>query len=130
LGRLFESDRYYTHEVLQRLVPHKGRLWDRVNPTGFGLATGYVVLVVAVFALTAATTSPSNVGLDWIPFYLLTMPWSGWIHFDPDAPWYRIVTLIAFLAGIVVNTAAIYIIGSLMQPMWVQFMNWHKNRDH
>lgn len=110
---------------------HEGLLWDRVNRTGFGLAAGYVVLVVAVFALTAATTSPSNVGLDWIPFYLLTMPWSllfGRIE-NPDVPWTLSAAWIALLAGIVVNTAAIYIIGGLMQPMWVQFTTWHKNRD-
>ena len=82
---------------------------------GFGFAAGYVVLVVAVFALTAATTTPSNVGLDWLPFYLLTMPWSPLI--DPDVPWAQPVALIAFLAGMVVNTAAIYIIGSQVQAL-------------
>ena len=112
-------------------MPHESRLWDRVSAPGFALAACYFLLVVAVFALTAATTSPSNVGLDWIPFYLLTMPWS--LLFErienPDVPWTLIVAWIAWLAGIVVNTAAIYLMGSLMQPMWVQFMNWHSNRD-
>ncbi len=113
-------------------MPQERRLWDRVSAPGFALAAGYAVLVIAVFALTAATTSPSNVGLDWIPFYLITMPWS--LLFEriekPDVTWTLVVAGIAWLAGIVINTAAIYMIGSLMQPMWVQFMNWHKNRDH
>jgi hypothetical protein len=112
-------------------MPHEDRLWDRVNGTGFGFAAGYVVLVGAVFALTAATTSPSNVGLDWIPFLLLTRPWSLLIErsSDPGVPWTQTVALIAFLAGIVVNTAAIYMIGSEVQAMWSQFWNWHSNRD-
>jgi hypothetical protein len=110
---------------------HEGRLSDRVNPTGFALAVCYFVLVVAVFALTAATTSPSNVGLDWIPFYLLTMPWSLLFERleDPHVPWTLIVAGFAWLAGIVVNTAALYLIGSQAQGMWSPFMNWRKNRD-
>lgn len=110
-------------------MPHERRVWDSVSAPGFALAACYFALVVAVFTLTAATTKPSNVGLDWIPFYLLTMPWSLWIHIDPRVPWALVVTSIAWLAGIVVNTAAIYIIGSRLQSMWVQFINWHENRD-
>ena len=34
-----------------------------------------MLIVVVVFALTASTTKPSSVGLDWIPFMLLSMPW-------------------------------------------------------
>ena len=100
-------------------MPHEGRLWDRVNRTGFALAAGYVVLVVAVFAGTAATGSPSDVGLQWIPFSLFTMPWSHLSQrlIDPGVPWTQTVALIAFLAGMVVNTAAIYIIGSEVQAM-------------
>lgn len=113
-------------------MPHEGRLWDRVNRTGFGFAAGYVVLVVAVFAGTAAGR-PTVFRWEWIPFLLLTMPWSPFLNhrlIDPGVPWTQTVALIAFLAGMVVNTAAIYIIGSWVQPMWSEFMNWHKNRDH
>ncbi len=99
---------------------------------GFTLAAGYAALVVASFALTAATPSPGYINLKLIPFYLLTMPWPLLVERieNPDIPWTVVVTWIAWLAGIVVNTAAIYLIGSLMEPMWSQFMNWHKNRDH
>ncbi len=112
-------------------MPYERRLWDRVNRTGFGLAAGYVVVVVAVFALTAATGRPSDVGLQWIPFAALTMPWYLLSErlMDPDVPWTLTVALIAFLAGMAVNTAAIYMIGSEVQAMWLQFWNWHKIRD-
>jgi hypothetical protein len=113
-------------------MPHEGRLWDRVNRTGFGLAAGYLVLVVAVFALTAATTSPNKFGLDWIPLLLLTLPWSALVQrlSVPGVSWTETVALVAFLAGIVVNTAAMYIVGSKVQGMWSEFINWHGNRDY
>ena len=98
---------------------HEGRLWDRVNRMGFGLAAGYIVLVFAVCVLTAATGSPSVVGLQWIPFSLVTMPWSQLIRheLDPGIPWAQTVAEIVFLSGMVVNTAAVYIIGSKVQAM-------------
>ena len=121
VSRLLASDRYYTYEVPRRIMPHTGRLWDRVNRTGFGFAAGYILLVVAVYALTAAIGRPSDVVLQcvlWIPS-LLMMPWSLLTErlIDPDVPWSQTVSLIAFLAGMAVNTAAMYIIGSKIQAV-------------
>ena len=60
------------------------------------------------------------------------MPWSELIRelSVPGVPWTQTVALIPFLAGLIVNTAAIYLIGSQAQGMWSQFMNWHRNRDY
>jgi|GEM_PF-3193050 len=55
----------------------KATLRDRINPGGFCVAATYVLIVVVVFAFTASTTKPGNVGYDWIPFILLSMPWYG-----------------------------------------------------
>jgi hypothetical protein len=55
----------------------KATLRNRVNPGGFCVAAIYVPIVVVVFAFTASTTKPSNVGYDWIPFVLISMPWYG-----------------------------------------------------
>jgi hypothetical protein len=83
----------------------KGILNDRVNPGGFYLAATYMLIVVVVLALTAATTKPSNVGLDWIPFVLLSMPW-----YALDA---RLL-----LPGLVVNAGLMYLLGTLLHALW------------
>ncbi|MBT9331348.1 hypothetical protein [Paracidobacterium acidisoli] len=76
----------------------KGRL-------GIYLAAGYIVLVVAVYILTAATTKPSNVGLDWIPFVMLAFPWYQMdIHL--------------LLSGFVINAGILYLIGTLAGTLW------------
>jgi hypothetical protein len=83
----------------------KSILNDSVNPGGFYLAATYVLIVVVVFALTASTTKPSNVGLDWIPFVLLSMPW-----YALD------VRLLA--PGLIVNTGLMYLLGTLLHALW------------
>jgi hypothetical protein len=90
-------------------MPHERRLWDRVSALGFGLAAGYVALVVASFAL--AKNSPTDLGQNAIPFLLLTLPWSALVQrlCVQGVPWTPAAPIV-FLAGIAVNTAAIYII--------------------
>lgn len=100
----------------QYVVPDKGHLWDRINRTGFGFAAAYVVLVVVVFGVTAATSSPSKAGLDWIPFTLLAMPW-----FLLDA---RLL-----FPGLVVNTALLYVLGSLVHAVRAASGNGDKKLD-
>ena len=111
-------------------MPHEGRAWDRVNRTGIGLAASYMALGVAVFVLTLATGSPSDVGLQWIPFGALTMPWSllfeRWIN--TGVPWITTVALIAFLGGLTLNTLAAYMVGAEAEATWSQFTNWHRDR--
>ena len=115
-----------TGDALHPVMPQEVRLWDRVSTPGFALAAGYVALVIASFAVGKRT--PPDLGYEWLPFWLVTLPWSDLVQ-RLDVPG-ESLALIALLAGIVVNAVAIYLIGSLMQPMWVQFMNWYKNRDH
>ena len=83
----------------------KGMLNDHVNPGGFYLAAIYVLTVVVVFALTASTTKPSNVGLDWIPFVLLSMPWYA-------------LDVRLLLPGLIVNTGLMYLLGTLLHALW------------
>jgi len=83
----------------------KGMLNDHVNPGGFYLAAIYVLTVVVVFALTASTTKPSNVGLDWIPFVLLSMPWYA-------------LDVRLLVPGLIVNTGLMYLLGALVHALW------------
>ena len=83
----------------------KGTLKDRVNPGGFCVAATYVLIVVVVFALTASTTKPSNVGLDWIPFMLLSMPWYA-------------LDIRLLVPGLVLNAGLMYLLGTLFHSLW------------
>lgn len=83
----------------------KGTLNDRVNPGGFCVATTYVLIVVVVFVLTASTSKPSNVGLDWIPFVLLSMPWYA-------------LDVRLLVPGLIVNTGLMYGLGTLLHTLW------------
>ncbi len=49
---------------------------SRALRDGSVLAGIYAVIVLVVFGITALTTRPDNVGLDWIPFFMLAMPWA------------------------------------------------------
>jgi hypothetical protein len=71
---------------------------------GCYLAGAYVLIVIVVFALTAATTKPGNAGLDWIPFLILAWPW----------PW---IAQGLLLPGLIVNTALMYMFGMLSQRL-------------
>jgi hypothetical protein len=49
------------------------------RPARFGLwlAGLYVLLAAGLFVVTAVTTTPDKMGWDWIPFFSLSLPWSG-----------------------------------------------------
>jgi hypothetical protein len=83
----------------------KGTLKDRVNPGGFCVLATYVLIVVVVFAFTASTTKPSNVGYDWIPFILLSMPWYA-------------INQRLLLPGLIANAGLMYLLGTLLQACW------------
>ena len=80
----------------------KGTLKDRVNPGGFCVAATYVLIVVVIFTFTASTTKPSNVGYDWIPFILLSMPWYA-------------INQRLLLPGLIANAGLMYSLGTLLQ---------------
>lgn len=69
---------------------------------GLWLGGIYFTLATALFLVTALNTKPDNVGLDWIPFMVLTMPWSGM------AP-------ALMIPGVFLNTLALWLLGTLVQ---------------
>jgi hypothetical protein len=79
----------------------KAALRNHVDPGGFCVAATYVLVVVFVFALTALTTKPSNVGLDWIPFVMLASPW---YFLNPQL----------LLPGLILNVGLMYLVGTLL----------------
>jgi hypothetical protein len=83
----------------------KVTLRNRLNPGGCWFAGTYLVFIVAVFMFTAATTKPSNVGFDWIPFTLLSMPW------------YRLDTRL-LVPGFIANAGLMYLLGTLLEIFW------------
>lgn len=78
---------------------------SRRSRLGSWIAGIYAALVVAVFALTAATTKPDNVGLDWIPFVMLAMPW------------YRLDIHLLF-PGFIANVIILYFVGAVIERLW------------
>jgi hypothetical protein len=83
----------------------KAILRTRINPGGFCVAATYLLIVVVVFAFTAYNTKPDNVGYDWIPFVLLSMPWYA-------------VGARFLLPGLIANAGLMYLLGTLLQTLW------------
>ena len=83
----------------------KGTWQRRVSVGGLCLATIYALVVIVVFVLTAVSTKPSNVGLGWIPFTLLSMPWYAINHS-------------LLLPGLLLNTSIMYLLGTMLQALW------------
>jgi len=84
--------------------------WSRL---GVWLAIIYIATVVAVYFLTALTTKPDDVGLDWIPFLMLSMPW--WYVFT------RLITpnsLLPAIPGFILNAGILYLLGMLIGNLW------------
>ena len=82
-----------------------------LNPVGFRLAGIYLILVLVIFLLTAATTKPSKVGLDWIPFLLLSWPWLSWQGGTQ-----------CLLPGLLVNAGILYFVGTLFRALWCRLL--------
>ena len=74
--------------------------------TGLRLAGVYSALVAGVWTLTALTTSPGKVGLDWIP--LLMLAW----------PWVALGGQSMLLPGLALNAVACYLVGGLLD--WIR----------
>ena len=82
----------------------------RRSVLGSCLAIAYLVLVVAVYVLIASVTKPDNVGLDWIPFVMLAMPWYAL------APQLLIV-------GFMLNAVILYLMGVFIELVWRNVIN-------
>lgn len=85
-------------------MKHLKELKVRVNPVGFLAAATYVLIVAAVFIITTSTTTPGNVGLDWIPFMLLSIPWYA-------------IDQRLLLPGLIANACLVYLFGSLLHSL-------------
>ena len=83
----------------------KGISRNRISLGGFCGAATYALIVTIVFTLTAFTTKPSNVGYDWIPFILLSMPWYA-------------INASLLLPGLIVNAALMYLLGTALQALY------------
>jgi hypothetical protein len=87
----------------------KGTSKNLVSVGGLCVATTYALVVIFIFVLTAINTKASNVGYDWIPFVLLSMPWYA---LNPKM----------LLPGLVVNAVVMYLLGTLLQAFWSKFI--------
>jgi hypothetical protein len=94
----------------------KRTLRKAINPGGFCVAATYILVGVAVFVFTAVTTKPGNAGLDWLPFALLGMPWSGWGT--------------GMLSAFVINTCLMYLWGGLLYAAWQRITGQHAAGKH
>jgi hypothetical protein len=56
------------------------------------------------YSYTSFTTKPDNVGLDWIPFVMLAMPW------------YAINSQFLF-PGLIVNAGILFFLGTLVEKV-------------
>ncbi len=81
------------------------KLKTLISLGGLCVATTYMLVVILVFVVTAVNTKPSNVGLDWIPFMLFSMPW---YFINPQL----------LLPGLAVNAAIMYLLGTVLEAFW------------
>jgi hypothetical protein len=82
----------------------KPELKGRLNRFGMYLAVSYVLIVVVVFTITLISTKPSNVGLDWIPFIMLAMPWFAMGQAQEF-----------LLPGLIANVVILYLLGTFFE---------------
>jgi len=77
----------------------------RLSRLGIVVAALYVFLVLAVYAITASS-KPSGLGYEWIPFIDLAMPWSllG-----------ENISLLIF--GFTANAGVLYLVGALVEKL-------------
>jgi hypothetical protein len=88
---------------MTNMVVHATRR-RRFPRLGAWFAVVYLALVLAVFAVTAIETQPSNVGLDWIPFWWLALPWS---KMSPRL----------LFPGFLINAALLWILGTAIEAL-------------
>jgi polyferredoxin len=75
----------------------------RPSRLGIIVAALYVFLVLVVYAITASS-KPSGLGYEWIPFIFLAMPWTLMGERLP-----------ILIFGFLVNTGILYLFGALIE---------------
>ena len=78
---------------------------NRISLGGFCVAATYALIVIVVFGFTEMITKPSNVGYDWIPFILLSMPWYA-------------INARLLLPGLLANAGLMYLLGTALQALY------------
>lgn len=86
------SERY---DLVVGAVPY-----HRAHHLGIYFACGYLLPVSALIGITWYFTKPENVGLDWIPAYFATMPWSRLRVWIP--------------VGAIINAGVFYVLGAFL----------------
>jgi hypothetical protein len=71
---------------------------------GIWLSAIYLVIVLAVYIVSAITTTPDKVGYDWIPFWSLALPWSA-----------KSAQLL--LPGFLINALLLCLLGTVLQSL-------------
>ena len=72
----------------------------RHNRFGIYAAASYAFAVLGVFAYTSCNTKREYLGYDWIPLFMLSMPWSA-----IGAP---------LALGFILNAGFLYLLGALL----------------
>jgi hypothetical protein len=86
-------------------VDLKASLKGRSNRLGIYAAAVYLFIVAVVYILTAYTGTTDDSGLQWIPFFMLGLPWS------------RISAQFLF-PGLIINAGILFLIGTLVEKYW------------
>ena len=76
----------------------------RSNRLGIYLSGLYVLVVAAVYGLTALSAKPSDVGYEWVPFIMLAMPW---VRMGQAQEF--------LLLGLIANAVILYLFGTLFE---------------
>lgn len=79
------------------------------NRIGIWFAAVYVLVVITAFVVTAINTLPGNVGLDWIPFWSLALPWSR-------------ISMQMLLPGFLINALIFYLLGWMLGALTRRFI--------
>lgn len=88
-------------------------LKGRPSRLGIIVAALYVFLVLAVYAITASS-KPSGLGYEWIPFIDLAVPWSL-MGDNVSLPGFGFLSLLIF--GFIVNAGILYLVGALVEKV-------------
>jgi hypothetical protein len=76
-------------------------LKSRPNRLGIYAAATYLFIAALVYVLTAYTGKADSSGLEWLPFFMLAMPWPR-------------IDARLLLPGMIINAGILYLLGTLL----------------
>lgn len=74
---------------------------NRPNRLGIYASATYLFILALIYVLTAYTGKTDDTGLEWIPFFMLGMPW---VKVDARL----------LLPGMIINAGILYLLGTLV----------------